>query len=97
MALESKWLPSIRETTIYCYELPVKTFSLLDECAGYYISYDTVVPLSVRPVNKLLSELLHRRVDVGCAMHKAESGGEPDAMSRPGGMRWIFRIFDFCK
>jgi len=64
MALESKWLPLIRDTTIYCYELPASTFTLLDECAGYYVSYEPVVPVAVRPVNNLLAELLHRQVDV---------------------------------
>jgi hypothetical protein len=37
---------------------------LLDECAGYYVSYEPVIPLSVRPVNDLLAELAQRRTDV---------------------------------
>ncbi len=64
IALESKWLPVIRKTTMYCYELPAPAFTLLDECAGYYISYEPVAPLSVQPVSDLLAELAQRRTDV---------------------------------
>lgn len=64
MALESRWRPIIEETTIYCYELPPESFSLLDACAGYYISYERVVPVSMKPVSDLLTELAGRRVEL---------------------------------
>jgi len=64
MAVESGWLPVIERTTLYCYELPADTFTLLDECAGYYISYQAVMPLSVRPVNNILEELLTRNIEL---------------------------------
>ncbi len=61
IAVESRWLKQIERTTLYCYEFPAETFSLLDECAGYYISYQTITPVSVKPIYNILEELLSRK------------------------------------
>jgi len=64
MAVENAWLQKIAATTIYCYELPAETFTLLDECAGYYVSRKAIVPVSVRPVTNILDELLYRNIEL---------------------------------
>ncbi len=64
IAVESGWYQRIKETTLYCYEFPVDTFTMIDECAGYFISYEPVVPLSVNPVDDTLAELLSRNVEL---------------------------------
>jgi hypothetical protein len=60
VAIEARWLPIVQQTTIYCYELPAETFSILDECAGYYVSSEQVNPISVlrieNPIDALLSK-----------------------------------------
>jgi hypothetical protein len=49
---------------LYCYELLNDGFTLLDECAGYYISYLPVIPLSVIPINDIMAELLSRNIEL---------------------------------
>jgi hypothetical protein len=62
--VESGWYKRIKETTLYCYELLNDGFTLLDECAGYYISYLPVIPLSVIPINDIMAELLSRNIEL---------------------------------
>jgi hypothetical protein len=62
--VESGWYRRIRETTLFCYEFSNEAFTLLDECAGYYISYNPVIPLSVTPVNDIIAELLNRNIEL---------------------------------
>ena len=62
--VESGWYERIENTTLYCYELPGDGFVLLDECAGYYISYQAVEPVAVQPVNDVMAELLKRKVEL---------------------------------
>lgn len=64
VAIENKWRDLIEQTTLYCYEFPTDDFILLDEGAGYYISYQTVTPISIRPIDNLLDELLKRGVEL---------------------------------
>jgi hypothetical protein len=64
IAVESKWLLPIQRTTLYCYKFRNDTFSLFDECAGYYISETTVVPVSVKPIYNIMEELLKRNVEL---------------------------------
>ena len=64
MAVEKKWVPDIIGSTVYVYELPPEGFTLLDECAGYYISYEGVAPLSVTPVTDILGALLDRDLEL---------------------------------
>lgn len=64
LAIEKAWIPRIGEATIYLYELPVASFELLDECAGYYMSYEAVTPLGMRAIPDILDELLQRDIEL---------------------------------
>ncbi len=64
LAVESNWYPSILEATLYCYEFAPQDFSVLDEGAGYYISYNAVTPLAVQTITNPLAELLKRNVEL---------------------------------
>lgn len=62
--VESRWRDKIKQATLYCYELPGSTFSLLDETAGYYISYEKVLPLSVEIITDIQMEMRERNVEL---------------------------------
>lgn len=64
IVVESNWLRKIQMTTLFVYEMPVQSYTLLDECAGYYISDQITEPISVRPVYNILEELLKRNVEL---------------------------------
>lgn len=64
IALESNWLEKIKQTILYCYQFPIDDFILIDEGAGYYVSYKTVLPISVTPIVDVLESLLKRNVEV---------------------------------
>jgi len=64
ITVESGWYQRLKETTLYCYEFPADSFILIDECAGYYVSYQPVIPLSVTPVDDIISELLSRNIEL---------------------------------
>ena len=51
--VESGWYERIKNTTLYCYELPGDGFMALDECAGYHISYQAAVPVNIRVVTDI--------------------------------------------
>jgi hypothetical protein len=60
IAIETKWFPIIQQTILYCYEFDGNLFTLLDECADYYISYEEVRPVAVRRIDIPLAEVLKR-------------------------------------
>jgi hypothetical protein len=64
VVVESGWYQRIKETTLYCYEFPTDNFILIDECAGYYISYHPVVPISIKSISDILVELLNFNVEL---------------------------------
>jgi hypothetical protein len=64
VAVESGWWERLRSCRLYCYHLPSKTFTCIDECAGYFVSRDPVVPARVEVFNDLVAELLRRRVEL---------------------------------
>jgi hypothetical protein len=64
ISVENEWYRKIRETTLYCYELPSDSFIELDQSAGYYISYNSVIPVAMRQIDDLLEELLLRKIEV---------------------------------
>lgn len=64
IAIEAKWFPIIQKTTLFCYEFDGETFSLLDECADYYVSYQEVTPLSIRRIDNIFNELLRRNIEL---------------------------------
>jgi hypothetical protein len=61
VAVEAKWFSAIQKTTLFCYEFDGKSFSLIDECADYYVSRSEVKPLSVRRIDDILDELFRRK------------------------------------
>jgi len=64
VAVESSWLARIRATMLYCYRLPLDTFTCIDEVASYYASRSAVIPLSVWQVDDVLKALLDRDVEL---------------------------------
>jgi hypothetical protein len=64
VCVESGWLLALQRSTLYCYEFAPNRFSLLDECAGYYISYSPVTPVSAKPIYNIIEELLKSDVEL---------------------------------
>lgn len=62
--VESGWYERIKNTRLYRYELPAEGFALLDECAGYYVCYKAVEPVSIDVVTDIIGELLKRNVEL---------------------------------
>lgn len=60
VTVEESWLEKIKQTTLYLYEFPTDSFTLLDEGAGYYISYEAVKPVSVEMIYNLPDEITKR-------------------------------------
>ncbi len=60
IAIEAKWLPIILKTTLFCYEFDDKTFSMIDECADYYVSFEKVKPIAVKRIDNIIGELFKR-------------------------------------
>jgi hypothetical protein len=58
VAIETGWMPALRQGRLYQYELPPDTFLPVDEGAGYYVSREPVVPLGMTTIDDLLGELL---------------------------------------
>jgi len=63
-AIESRWLSEMQNTTIYIYEFNPENFVIQDETAGYYISSQPEIPISVTTVTNVLNELLKHNVEV---------------------------------
>ena len=64
IAVENAWLERLRSCRLYCYHLPPQTFTCNDECAGYFVSRQAVVPTQVEVVDDLLVALLERGVEL---------------------------------
>src|SRR5262245_31151367 len=64
VAVESGWWGPLRSVRVYCYHLPPETFECIDECAGYFVSRDPVVPALVQVVEDPIAELLRRGVEL---------------------------------
>jgi hypothetical protein len=64
ITVPSEWYETIRATSLYCYEFAPDNFMLLDECAGYYISYQQEEPIAVSVINDLIGEILARNVEL---------------------------------
>ncbi len=64
ITVPSVWYESIKTTQLYCYEFAPDNFTLLDECAGYYISYKSEKPIGVRTVIDPISEILSRNAEL---------------------------------
>jgi 8-oxo-dGTP pyrophosphatase MutT (NUDIX family) len=64
VAVESDWWDRVLSCHLYCYYLPQETFQCIDECAGYFLSRDVVVPARVQLVNDPVTELLRLGTEV---------------------------------
>jgi hypothetical protein len=64
VAVESSWWQKVKETTLYCYELPAEDFVLLDACAGYYMSGCDVEPKAVKKIDDAVSAITERNVEL---------------------------------
>jgi len=62
--VESGWYHRIAKTTLYCYEFSADNFTLLDECARYYISYKPEAPIKVTTVPDIMAELLNLNIEL---------------------------------
>ncbi len=64
VAVESGWWERLRSCRLYCYHLPPETFACSDECAGYFVSRDPVVPARVQVFSDPMAELLRLGVEL---------------------------------
>ena len=62
--MEEHWKEKIENTVLYKYEFSPETFSLLDETAGYYISYEDTVPVFIQEVKDVYEEFSKRNVEI---------------------------------
>ncbi|MDP9080721.1 MAG: hypothetical protein M3O71_25170 [Bacteroidota bacterium] len=79
--VESGWHEAIRSATLFCYEFPPEDFLLIDECAGYCISYQPVKPVNVRKIADIVPELLARNVELRFTPSLIEIAEEVSASS----------------
>lgn len=64
IAIESGWLERLQRTRLYRYSFASDHFTMMDEGAGYFISYETEQPLEMKPVGSLLEALVKRGVEL---------------------------------
>jgi len=64
VAIESGWWARAATTILYLYELPLASFTLLDACAGYWISRVSVEPLRIERIDNPIAVLLARKVEL---------------------------------
>jgi hypothetical protein len=64
VAVESTWLPTIRDARLYVYELPTETFRVFNPAAGYYVSSEPVTPLRTATIDDVLAALIERDVEL---------------------------------
>ncbi len=62
--VEEHWIDRINNAKMYLYEMPYESFELLDEVAGYYVSYKTIKPKCVFKVVELTAELKKRNAEL---------------------------------
>lgn len=62
--VEESWREAITKTKLYKYEFSSERFELLDENAGYYISYAIQIPVNITEVKDIFSELRERNVEL---------------------------------
>src|SRR5262245_54590184 len=47
VAIEEGWWEAVRECRLYRYHMPPENFECVDECAGYFVNREPVVPTAV--------------------------------------------------
>jgi hypothetical protein len=61
VVIEAAWLRRMMACVLHLYLLPVDSFKLWDESAGYWVSRQRIVPLAVSAVRDLPSAITERR------------------------------------
>jgi Family of unknown function (DUF6886) len=64
VAVEQKWLERVQGSRLYCYHLMPQTFECVDECAGYFVSRESVLPARVEVLEDPVSELRRRGAEL---------------------------------
>ncbi|WP_341279179.1 DUF6886 family protein [Paenibacillus sp. FSL H8-0537] len=64
ITVETNWYKTIMNTTLFRYELPIDSFSLFDETAGYYISDKEVKPYLMTTINNGIEKLMEMNIEV---------------------------------
>jgi hypothetical protein len=62
--VESGWYQRIKDTTLYIYEFHTEDFTVIDEVAGYYVSYKPVIPAQVHMIDDCVAALLTGNVEL---------------------------------
>ena len=63
VAIEHDWYKRMSETTLYIYEFDTKNF-YFDDAAGFYVSDQIEIPVSVIKYENLFKELFKRNIEV---------------------------------
>lgn len=64
IAVENSWYQQIKATTLFCYEFAPEDFMLIDECAGYYVSYKPALPIAFTVIDDIMAALLGRNIEL---------------------------------
>jgi Family of unknown function (DUF6886) len=64
IAVEKSWLERVRSCRLFCYHLPPERFVSFDECAGYFVCREAVVPARVEMVDDPVGALLGRGAEL---------------------------------
>ncbi|WNB91898.1 DUF6886 family protein [Bacillus sp. NEB1478] len=64
IVVEGRWIDRIQNTKLYKYSLNDARFAMMDEGAGYFISYETEIPLKIEEVGSLLDALVEENVEL---------------------------------
>lgn len=62
--VDERWIDRINNSKMYLYEMPYESFELLDEGAGYYVSYKTIKPINMFTIVNLKEELEKRNAEL---------------------------------
>lgn len=62
--IEPGWLEILKKTVLYLYEFDQGNFEILDEGAGYYISYKPEKPINIIKVDDLSGEINNRNAEL---------------------------------
>ena len=64
VAIEVCWLQKIQKQCLYQYEFNSKSFTLVDEIAGYWVSRKPVIPVAETKIDNILAALLEQDVEL---------------------------------
>jgi hypothetical protein len=64
ITVPSQWYDVINTTVLHCYEFAPDNFTLLDDCAGYYISHQPEQPIAVTEISDPIGEILSRKAEL---------------------------------